>query len=154
MTTALKVHQSDKALPSPVKESLPPIPPQDHPHLFSSPPHPPPKSNPHYEPSLSNGLRPAPIDIPSADEFLGQGDALRSFLYRRFSSCLLPSELNAGSGTPTSPASSEIRAKRTNPLVDLIDTEKLYVEQLTAIIRVGFPSRHLMEAVSRASAHG
>jgi hypothetical protein len=38
--------------------------------------------------------------------------------------------------------------------VDLIDTEKLYVEQLTGIIRVGFPSRHLMEAVSRVSAHG
>jgi hypothetical protein len=81
--TALRVHQSDKALPPPVKDNLPPIPPQDHPHPFSSPPHLPPKSNPHYEPSpLSNGLRPlpAPINIPPPDEFLGQGDALRSFL--------------------------------------------------------------------------
>ena len=83
--TALQVHQSDKALPPPVKDSLPPIPPQDHhhPHSFSSPPHLPPKSNPHYEPSpLSSGLLrppPAPIDIPAPDEFLDQGDALRSF---------------------------------------------------------------------------
>jgi hypothetical protein len=81
--TALQVLQSDKALPPPVKESLPPIPPQDHPHPFSSPPLLPPKSNPHYDPSpLSNGLRPppAPINIPAPDDFLGQGEALRSFL--------------------------------------------------------------------------
>lgn len=63
--------------------------------------------------------------------------------------CLFP-----GSGVPASPASPNTRAKRTNPLVDLIDTEKLYVDQLTGIIRVSFPSRHLMGAVSRASAHG
>lgn len=143
---APQVHQSDKALPSPVKDSLPPIPPQDHPHPFSSPPHLPPKSNPHYEPSsLSNGLRPppAPIDIPSPDDFLGQGDALRPFSTADSSSlfALLPPDLNAGSGIPTSPASPDIRAKRTNPLVDLIDTEKLYVDQLTGIIRVRFLSR-------------
>lgn len=60
--------------------------------------------------------------------------------------CLFP-----GSGVPTSPASPDIRAKRTNPLVDLIDTEKLYVDQLTGIIRVSFPSRHLMGA---RRAHG
>jgi hypothetical protein len=60
--------------------------------------------------------------------------------------CLLPSDLNAGSGVLASP---DIRAKRTTPLVDLIDTEKLYVDQLTGIIRVGFPSR----ATGRLSRH-
>jgi hypothetical protein len=67
---------------------------------------------------------------------------------------ILPSDLNAASGVPTSPASPDVRAKRTNPLVDLIDSEKLYVDQLTGVIRVGDPSRHLIEAVSCASAHG
>lgn len=66
------------------------------------------------------------------------------FLYARFSSRTLPLDLNPGSGTgtpnsPASPASPDPRAKRTNPLVDLIDTEKLYVEQLTGIIRVRYP---------------
>ena len=65
-----------------------------------------------------------------------------------------PLDLNTGPGTPTSPASSDMRAKRTNPLVDLIDTEKLYVEQLTGVIRVGYPSCHYLGAISRASAHG
>ena len=32
--------------------------------------------------------------------------------------------------------------------MDLIDTEKLYVDQLTGIIRVGIPSRHLMDQCS------
>ena len=42
--------------------------------------------------------------------------------------------------TPTTPtgitAVPESKAKKNNPLVDLIETEKLYVEQLTGIIRV------------------
>jgi hypothetical protein len=66
------------------------------------------------------------------------------FLYARFSSSSLPLDLNPGSGTPNSPASPaspDPRAKRTNPLVDLIDTEKLYVEQLTGIIRVRYSFR-------------
>jgi hypothetical protein len=140
---ALQVHQSNKALPPPLKDSLPPTPPQDHPLSFSPPPHLPPKS---YEPSsFSNGLRPppAPIHVPSPDDFLGQGKALRSFSTAAPHHACFPLDPNAGSGTPTSPASSDIRAKRTNPLVDLIDTEKLYVDQLTGIIRVGYPSRPL-----------
>lgn len=151
----LQVHHSNKALPPPLKDSLPPTPPQDHPLSFSPPPHLPPKSNPHYDydpSSLSKGLRPppAPIHIPAPDDFLDQSDPLRSFStaapHRAFFP-LDPNGLNTGSGTPTSPASSDIRAKRTNPLVDLIDTEKLYIDQLTGIIRVGYPSHHLLEAV-------
>lgn len=40
-------------------------------------------------------------------------------------------------------------AKRTNPLVDLIETEKLYVDQLTGVIRVRNPSATSTGAVSR-----
>lgn len=40
--------------------------------------------------------------------------------------------------SPTSPvASNESKPKKSNPLIDLIETEKLYVDQLTGIIRVG-----------------
>jgi hypothetical protein len=38
--------------------------------------------------------------------------------------------------TPLSPADGSGRGKKTNPLVDLIETEKIYVDQLTGIIRV------------------
>src|SRR6266849_547872 len=137
---ARQVHQFDKALRPPVKDTLP-TPPQDRPLSFSPPPHLPPK----YEPSsLSNGLRlpPAPINIPPPDEFLGQSDPLRSFSRAASHPACFPLDLNTGSGTPTTPASPDIRAKRTNPLVDLIDTEKLYVDQLTGVIRVGYPSHH------------
>ncbi|KAH9984162.1 hypothetical protein BJV77DRAFT_1153393 [Russula vinacea] len=121
----MQVLQSNKALPPPVKDNLPPTPPQDQPHSFSSaPPHPPSKFNTHHESSPHpNGLRPlpAPIDIAPPDELLGQ-------------------DLNPHSGpvtpsSPASPASPDPRARRSNPLVDLIDTEKLYVEQLTGVIR-------------------
>jgi hypothetical protein len=71
---------------------------------------------------------------------------------------MLPLDLNPHSGsvtpsTPASPSSPDLRAKRTNPLVDLIDTEKLYVEQLTGVIRVGSPFRRLAAAITRVSAH-
>ena len=151
--TALGVHQFDKALPPPVKESLPPTPPQDS---FSSSPLLPPKSNPRYGPSpLSDRLRPppAPINVPPPDDFLGKGDALCSFLYRRFSSCVLPLGPNTSPGTPNSPATSDMPVKRTNPLVDLIETEKLYVDQLTGIIRVRYPYATSMGFVF-ASSHG
>ena len=86
---------------------------------------------------------PAPIDIAATNELLGRGGFLYSFSIPASHLCLLPLDLNPGSGTPSpaSPASPDPRARRTNPLVDLIDTEKLYVDQLTGIIRVGFPSR-------------
>ena len=150
---ALQVHQSNKALPLPLKDTLPPAPPQDHPHSLSPPPHLPPKSNPHYDSSsLSNGSRPppTPIHIPAPDDFLGQSDALRSFSTAVSHTACFPLDPNTGPGTPASPASSDIRVKRTNPLVDLMDTEKLYVEQLTGVIRVSYPFCHLMGA----GAHG
>lgn len=62
--------------------------------------------------------------------------------------CSLQLDINLGPGTPSSPASPDPRSKRTNPLVDLIDTEKLYVDQLTGVIRVSSPSHRLTGAVS------
>ncbi|KAG8726672.1 hypothetical protein FRC12_023188, partial [Ceratobasidium sp. 428] len=41
------------------------------------------------------------------------------------------------SNPPPSPGGREPKAKRANPLVDLIDTEKEYLELLSAVIRVG-----------------
>lgn len=81
LMTALQVLQSNKALPPPVKDNLPPTPPpQDHPHSFStSAPLLPPKFN-HPSPH-SNGLRlpPPPIDIAASDDLLDQGGFLCSF---------------------------------------------------------------------------
>lgn len=47
----------------------------------------------------------------------------------------------SSSNPPPSPGgrSGESKAKRANPLVDLIDTEKEYLELLSAIIRVRLP---------------
>ncbi len=56
-----------------------------------------------------------------------------------FSCSLLRLDLGPPSSIPSSPASTDSRTKRPNPLVDLIDTEKLYVDQLTGVIRVGCP---------------
>jgi hypothetical protein len=39
------------------------------------------------------------------------------------------------SSAPPSPA-ADGKSKKSNPLIDLVETEKLYVEQLTGIIRV------------------
>lgn len=49
---------------------------------------------------------------------------------------MLRLDLNPSPRTASSPSSSDGRAKRSNPLVDLIETEKIYVDQLSGIIRV------------------
>ena len=41
------------------------------------------------------------------------------------------------SAEPQTPTTSGPKAKKANPLIDLIDTEKTYVDNLTGIIRVG-----------------
>jgi hypothetical protein len=38
--------------------------------------------------------------------------------------------------TPTSPSAPDSKPKKANPLTDLVDTEKVFVDQLTGIIRV------------------
>ena len=49
---------------------------------------------------------------------------------------MLRLDLNIPPGTPTSPSIPDARGKRPNLLVDLIETEKLYVDQMAGIIRV------------------
>jgi hypothetical protein len=61
---------------------------------------------------------------------------------------MLRLDLDNQPGTPISPPSPDPRGKRPNLLVDLIETEKLYVDQMAGIIRV----RRLI-ASSAAIAH-
>lgn len=49
---------------------------------------------------------------------------------------MLRLDLNIPAGTPTSPSSPDARGKRPNLLVDLIETEKLYVDLMAGVIRV------------------
>ncbi|KAF8273925.1 hypothetical protein EI94DRAFT_1715226 [Lactarius quietus] len=104
------------------KENLPPTPThQDdlsNPSFNSLPPHPPPPppkslSPPQHDtPPHPNDLLPLPVDnTPSGQD------------------------LNSQPGTPTSPPSPDARGKRPNLLVDLIETEKLYVDQMAGVIR-------------------
>ncbi|KAH9037244.1 hypothetical protein EDB85DRAFT_630180 [Lactarius pseudohatsudake] len=100
------------------KENLPPTPTRDdnllNPSFHSLPPLPPlpPKS---LSPALpdtppkSDGLHPLPVDDTASNQ-----------------------DLNTLPGTPPSP---DARTKRPNLLVDLIETEKLYVDQMAGVIR-------------------
>jgi hypothetical protein len=134
--------QSNKALPSIAKESLPRTP-RPHPgDNFPLPPQPPPKQFPDQEkpPQHANGQHPLVIDVGLSNGSSGQG--IQHTLF--FS----PSELPLTYGVlpsddlthslPISP-SPDGRTKRLNPLVDLIESEKVYVDQLTGIIRVRPP---------------
>ncbi|KAI0257647.1 hypothetical protein BJV78DRAFT_1293883 [Lactifluus subvellereus] len=116
--SAPRVLRSNKSLSSVAKEDLPPTPHREDPASFSfSPPQLPPKFIPTQErPPHPNSLRPLAVDVTLSNELLGR-------------------DLNPSPATSSSPSSPDGRAKRSNPLVDLIETEKLYVEQLTGIIR-------------------
>ncbi|THH18413.1 hypothetical protein EW146_g2567 [Bondarzewia mesenterica] len=122
MNAGLVFGTHDKALPNPGANKLPPPPPDDQFSSSYAPPQPPPKFNFDSEQSSSPaGLRPQFIDTSfSADS-------------------LTPGPNHALPPTPTSPASSissaDGRVKKSNPLIDLIETEKTYVDQLTGVIR-------------------
>ncbi|KAH9898007.1 hypothetical protein C8Q73DRAFT_788234 [Cubamyces lactineus] len=119
---------SSKPLPPPAKdEKLPSLPPLD----FESPSVPPPP------PKIVHDLAPdapppphkplAPIDVKAS---LGTSDLSLG------SAPLTPLTPSPGSlpPIPASP-SGEGKPKKSNPLIDLIDTEKVYVDLLTGIIR-------------------
>ncbi|KAH9175265.1 hypothetical protein EDB89DRAFT_348452 [Lactarius sanguifluus] len=102
------------------KENLPPTPTRDdnllNPSFHHSPPPPPPPLPPKsLSPALpdtppdSGGLRPLLVDDTASNQ-----------------------DLNTLPGTPPSP---DARTKRPNLLVDLIETEKLYVDQMAGVIR-------------------
>jgi len=126
------------------KENLPPTPIRDD-NLLKTPLHLPPPPPPLPPKSLSpalpdtpphsNGLRPLPVD-DTASVSSNQGTLTASNSFSRY---ILHLDLNSLPGTPTSPPSPDARAKRPNLLVDLIETEKLYVDQMAGVIRV----RHL-----------
>ncbi|KAI0051674.1 hypothetical protein FA95DRAFT_1586995 [Auriscalpium vulgare] len=110
---------SSKALPVIGKDKLPPPPPQDAQSPSFAPPQPPPKLN-----------HPGDTAPPSPDLPLLPSDAPPL-------ATLSPNH-NALPPTPNSPLSTfsaDSRVKRSNPLIDLIETEKVYVDQLTGIIR-------------------
>jgi hypothetical protein len=117
------------------KENLPPTPTEDNLstpsfNALPPPPPPPPLKSPQYDtPPHSNGHLPLPVDNTSSN----QGTFTPSHL---FFHCTLRLDLNDQPGTPTSPPSPDPRGKRPNLLVDLIETEKLYVDQMAGIIRV------------------
>ncbi|KAI0068338.1 hypothetical protein BV25DRAFT_1875775 [Artomyces pyxidatus] len=118
-TGSLDVLSSNKALPSIAKGKLPPPPPDVTDPSLNAPP-PPPKFDVDREPAdMSTPPVLPPIDTSASLDSLSPGH-------------------NAIPTTPTHPPSSPLpegRAKKSNPLVDLIETEKTYVDQLTGIIR-------------------
>ncbi|EIM92204.1 uncharacterized protein STEHIDRAFT_164534 [Stereum hirsutum FP-91666 SS1] len=112
--------QPRKALPNPGADKLPPPPPGEHQNGYQ-PPAPPPKFHFDHQPqSPQLSLSPPLLDRSPSLDNLGR-------------------DLHALPPTPTSPSASSIsgeaRVKKSNPLIDLIETEKVYVDQLTGIIR-------------------
>lgn len=132
------------------KENLPPTPTEDNlsnPSFNSLPPPPPPpplKSPQHDTPPLSNGLL-SPVDTSTSNQ--GTLTASTSFIR-----CIMCPDLNSQPGTPTSPPSPDPRGKRPNLLVDLIETEKLYVDQMAGIIRVRFSLASLAATIAHTIA--
>ncbi|KAI9060198.1 hypothetical protein FKP32DRAFT_1668235 [Trametes sanguinea] len=117
-----------KPLPPPAKdEKLPSLPPLD----FDAPPAPPPPPkivHDHVPDAPNQQYKPlAPIDVKAS---LAVSDLSLG------SAPLTPLSPSPGSlpSLPSSP-SSDGKSRKANPLTDLIDTEKVYVELLTGIIR-------------------
>lgn len=144
-----------KPLPSPGRpdrfDKLPPTPPSDGGEDVYSPPLPPKiVHDSDYGSSESSGLLPPIPTLPS----LGSLDhsallfAANPAYVRveHYVTSTIALNVPLTPSTPTSPTSSgpsspsgDGKSKKSNPLIDLIETEKLYVEQLTGIIRVRSP---------------
>ncbi|KAH9486848.1 hypothetical protein JR316_0000913 [Psilocybe cubensis] len=99
--------------PSPLDAKLPPPPPAD----IDEPLAPPPPAKQDTLPSLPPIQAPQALTLPPLGS-LGAG----------LNAPLTPT-------TPTSPSATDGKSKRANPLTDLVDTEKAFVDQLTGIIR-------------------
>ncbi|OBZ80083.1 hypothetical protein A0H81_00960 [Grifola frondosa] len=129
MSSNFSLDFPSKPLPPPAKdEKLPSLPPSQSNASQFSPPPPPPKIVDDSASDVSNGHRHlAPINISAS---LGASDLSLG------SAPLTPLTPAPGSlpSIPSSP-SADARAKKSNPLTDLIETEKVYVDLLTGIIR-------------------
>ena len=139
-----------KPLPEPIRDirddKLPPPPPSDHDTFSSSVPPPPPKflhddlehSNiiPHIDTSLAGSLESGTVHFlsPRPPLSIRELTPVASGLHVPPLTPMTPIGSNHSS-VPPSP-SVDGRPKKTNPLTDLIDTEKTYVDLLTGIIRV------------------
>ena len=90
--------------------------------------------NPRLSPPWSSDLQHSSSQLMSMP---ASSDAGQSTLTKAISSQHHTTDFK-GPLTPTSPASPTVpnKSKRANPLTDLVDSEKIFVEQLTGIIRV------------------
>ncbi|KAK7694812.1 hypothetical protein QCA50_002000 [Cerrena zonata] len=116
-----------KPLPPPFRDDkLPPVPPPDHDNATTSPLPPPKIVHDHQANGSHNAFRGPPINTSGA---LSPND---------FGLSVQPitpiSPVGVIAPAPPSP-SAEPKPKKTNPLTDLVETEKIYVELLTGIIR-------------------
>lgn len=152
MSAAFALDDYHKPLPSPGRaekfDKLPPPPPDAVDSVYLPPLPPKITHDSDLDPPGSAGLLPPIPTLPS----LGSLDH-SAFLFAANPACvrvelfitstialnvpLTPTSPN--SSAPPSPSAIE-KSKKSNPLIDLIETEKLYVDQLTGIIRVRSPS--------------
>ncbi|KAI0094766.1 hypothetical protein BDY19DRAFT_914501 [Irpex rosettiformis] len=110
--------------PAPFKDSLPPLPPSDH---FDNTPPPPPSKGPagnDHQSAQHAYHRPPPIDTSAT---LSPHAGIQIAPITPISPI--------GLGPSPAPAVDGQPKKKTNPLTDLVETEKLYVDLLTGIIR-------------------
>ncbi|KAF9015261.1 hypothetical protein BDQ17DRAFT_1340752 [Cyathus striatus] len=93
-------------------------------------------------PPLTDKLPPLPPEESSVDSPAPPSKSLSPSsdhvdFYKDQQSLNIPSGLRTPltPTTPTTPSSPDSKPKKANPLVDLIETEKIYVDQMTGIIR-------------------
>lgn len=131
--------------PVSVDDDLPPPPPSPLRPTGGPPPDPPPKNTSGGQVPLSSAVK--------DDQFLPRPPNIREVFS---SSSLTPPEspsFSSGSSaihgppSPNSLSETASRSKKVNPFVDLLETEKIYVDTLSGIIRVRaliipFPERY------------
>lgn len=118
-------------------EKLPPPPPQaDYQEPDYVPPRPPPKITSDSNGGPHNLLPPIPTMASIGDLDDSAYPIKASSPVDLIATIALNVPLTSiASSAPPSP-SPESKPKKSNPLIDLIETEKLYVDQLTGVIRV------------------
>ncbi|TDL28493.1 hypothetical protein BD410DRAFT_781007 [Rickenella mellea] len=118
-------HHDQRPLPPIIKEEKLPPPPPPH-QSFVAPPALPPKF-----PDGSDALPTSSAKVETSQSNLTRTGDLS------VSSSPAPNSLDLPAPSPTTPSSPSLdgRNKKPNPLVDLIETEKVYVDRLSGVIR-------------------